>query len=92
MTGSDRGRGHPGEALSEGPVGVLMVVPMTSARRGLPSHIGIDDPDSGLNQVGYAKCEDLKSMSEHRLAHRIGSIDPAATAAIVRVLRFLLDL
>jgi mRNA interferase MazF len=80
------------DALNEGPAGVLMVVPITSARRGLPSHIEIDDPDSGLNQVGYAKCEDLKSISEHRLAHRIGSVDPAATGAIERVLRYLLDL
>ncbi len=80
------------DALNEGPAGVLMVVPMTSARRGLPSHIEIDDPDSGLDQVSYAKCEDLKSISEHRLTHRIGFIDPAATAAIERVLRYLLDL
>jgi mRNA interferase MazF len=80
------------DALHEGPAGVLMVVPITSARRGLPSHIEIDDPGSGLDQVGYAKCEDLKSISEHRLVHRIGSIEPAAIGAIERVLRYLLDL
>ena len=39
-----------------------MVVPITSARRGLPSHVEIDDAASGLSQVSYAKCEDLKSI------------------------------
>ncbi|MFH1331180.1 MAG: type II toxin-antitoxin system PemK/MazF family toxin [Actinomycetota bacterium] len=79
------------DALNRGPAGVLMVVPITSARRGLPSHIEIDHGAAGLDQVGYAGCEDLKSISERRLVHRMGAIDPAA-AAIERVLRYLLDL
>ncbi len=66
------------DALNEGPSGVLMVVPVTSTRRGLPSHVEIDGPDSGLDEVGYAKCEDLKSISDRRLVHRIGTLDSAA--------------
>ena len=80
------------DALNEGPSGVLMVVPITSARRGLPSHIEIDDPGSGLDGISYAKCEDLKSISGHRLVHRLGAVEPAVTAGIERVLRFLLEL
>ena len=63
-----------------------------SARRGLPSHIEIDAPDSGLDEVGYAKCEDLKSVSERRLVHRVGSVGSDALASIERVLRYLLYL
>jgi mRNA interferase MazF len=80
------------DPLNEGPAGVLMVVPVTSARRGLPSHVEIDSPDSGLDEVSYAKCEDLKSVSDRRLGHRIGTVDAPAMASIERVLRFLLDL
>jgi mRNA interferase MazF len=80
------------DALNEGPAGVLMVVPITSARRGLPSHIEIDDGGSGLDKVSYAKCEDLKSISERRLVHRIGAVAAAAMVDIERVVRFLLDL
>ena len=80
------------DALNEGPSGMLMVVPVTSARRDLPSHIEIDKPDSGLDQVSCAKFKDLKSISEHRLVHRLGFIDLTATRAIERVLRYLLDL
>ncbi len=80
------------DALNEGPSGVLMVVPVTSIRRGLPSHIEIDSPDSGLDEVSHAKCEDLKSISDRSLVRRLGTLDPAALASLERVLRYLLDL
>jgi mRNA interferase MazF len=80
------------DALNEGSSGVLMVVPVTSIRRGLPSHVEIDSPDSGLDEVSYAKCEDLKSISDRRLVHRVGTLDPTAMASVERVLRYLLDL
>lgn len=43
---------------------VIMMVPCTTTRRDLPSHIEIEPGDSGLDVVSYAKCEDLKSISE----------------------------
>ena len=69
-----------------------MVVPLTSARRGLPSHIEVDSRSSGLDEVSYAKCEDLKFVLDRRLVHRVGTVDPAAMAAIEQVLRYVLDL
>jgi len=80
------------DGLNEGPAGVVMVVPVTSARRGLPSHIEIDHPDSGLDQISYAKCEDLKSISDGRLMHRLGVVEAGVMVEIERVLRYLLDL
>jgi mRNA interferase MazF len=80
------------DRLNESPAGVLMVVPGTTARRDLPSHIEIEPGDSGLDQVTYAKCEDLKSISEKRLISRLGRVGPDVMFEIGRVLRFLLDL
>jgi mRNA interferase MazF len=80
------------DRLNESPAGVLMVVPGTTARRDLPSHIEIEPGDSGLDQVTYAKCEDLKSISEKRLISRLGRVGPNVMFEIGRVLRFLLDL
>ena len=57
------------DSLNEGPAGVVLVVPVTSARRDLPSHIEIEPGESGLDHPSYAKCEDVKSVSE-RTAHR----------------------
>ena len=80
------------DGLNDGPAGVVMVVPVTSARRGLPSHTEIDQPDSGLDQISYAKCEDLKSISDRRLRHRLGVVEAGVMVEIERVFRYLLDL
>jgi mRNA interferase MazF len=80
------------DALNEGPAGVIMVVPCTTARRGLPSHIEIEPGDSGLDLVSYAKCEDMKSISEERLVTRMGQVGLDVMFGIGRVLRFILEL
>ena len=80
------------DPLNESGSGVLMVVPCTTVRRELPSHVEIDPGESGLDEVTYAKCEDLESISERRLIARLGRTDPAVTLEIGRALRFLLDL
>jgi len=54
---------------------------MTSARRDLPSHI-----------ESYAKCEDVKSVSDRRLIDRLGVVGPEPLFDIGRVLRYLFEL
>jgi len=80
------------DPLNESRAGVVIVIPCTTTRRGLPSHIEIEPGRSGLDDVSYAKCEDVKSVSEQRLVARLGSVVDETLFAIVRVLRFLLDL
>lgn len=79
-------------ALNESRAGVVVVVPITTAYRGLPSHVEIDPGSSGLDEVSYAKCEDVKSVSEQRLIGRLGAVDAQVMFAVARALRFLLDL
>ena len=80
------------DALNEGPAGVIVVIPVTSARRDLPSHIEIESGASGLDHPSYAKCEDVKSISERRLVDRLGVVGPEPHFAIGRVLRYVLEL
>jgi len=80
------------DALNEGPAGVVLVVPVTSARRDLPSHVEIEPGKSGLDHSSYAKCEDVKSVSARRLIERLGVVGPEPLFAIGRVLRYLLEL
>ena len=80
------------DLLNEGPSGVIVVVPLTTARRDLPSHVEIDVGESGLDDVSYAKCEDVKSVSERRLVSRLGVFSPDTMFAIGRTLRFLLGI
>ena len=80
------------DPLNESRAGVVIVVPCTTAHRGLPSHIEIEPGASGLDDVSYAKCEDVKSVSEQRLIVRLGVVSPGNQFEIARSLRFLLDL
>jgi mRNA interferase MazF len=79
------------DALNEGPSGVVVVIPLTSTRRGLPSHVEIEPGPSGLDHPSYAKCEDVKSISDRRLVDRLGVTGPESMFAIARVLRYLLQ-
>jgi mRNA interferase MazF len=80
------------DLLNDSRTGVVIVVPITTACRGLPSHVEIDSDGSELDEVSYAKCEDVKSISEQRLISRLGVVDDEVTFQIARTLRFLLDL
>lgn len=77
------------DRLNESRAGV--VVPCTTTRRELPSHIEIEAGESGLDETCYAKCEDVKSVSERCLLSRLGAAGDEALFAIARALRFLLD-
>jgi mRNA interferase MazF len=80
------------DLLNESRAGVVVVVPVTTTYRGLPSHIEIDQGSSGLDEVSYAKCEDVKSVSEQRLINRLGTASDEVMFQAARALRFLLDL
>ena len=80
------------DRLNESRAGVVIVVPTTTALRGLPSHVEIEPGGSGLDEVSYAKCEDVKSVSTERLIGRLGVVTDEAAFQIARALRFLLDL
>lgn len=78
--------------LNESRAGVTIVVPTTTVCRGLPSHIELDPAGTGLDELSYAKCEDVKSISEQRLIAQLGTAGEATMFQIARTLRLLLDL
>jgi len=57
----------------------------------LPSHVELAPETSGLDSVSYAKCEDVKSVSDRRLMAPLGTANDEALFGISRALRFLLD-
>ena len=44
-------------------LGLVVIVPLTSKAKGLPLHVRLDPPEGGLQLTGYAKCEDVRSVS-----------------------------
>jgi mRNA interferase MazF len=80
------------DRLNESRAGVVIVVPCTTRRRGLPSHIELDTGTSGLDEISYAKCEDVKSISERRLITKVGIADDETIHEVARALSFLLGM
>ncbi len=71
---------------------VVAVVPMTRTFRNRSTHVEIEPGSSGLRATGYAKCEDIRSISPLRLQARFGVVDAVAQSRIDRIVRRLLDL
>jgi len=71
--------------------GIVIVIPCTTRRRELASHVELDPTTSGLDDVTYAKCEDIKSVSDERLGSRLGHAPLDAMFHITRSLRILID-
>jgi len=79
------------DRLNDSRAGVVIVVPCTTTRRGLPSHIELDPTASGLDHLSYAKAEDITSVADERLLARLGAAPLDTLFEITRALRFLLD-
>jgi len=81
----------PPEAF--GVVPFVIVVPMTTVRRGLSWHVEVEhDANNGLSETSYVQCELLRAVSRERLVRRLGPIDAATSAEVSDVLRTLLNL
>lgn len=95
--GHEPGFSRPGvvvsvDLLNNGPGGLVMVVPITSAAYGLRSHIEVEPGTSGLEHTSYARCDQLRTVSTDRLRTRWGVIAPDQMRSIDQALRFVLDL
>ena len=48
------------------PIGMAIVVPLTTRDRGLDHHVRIDSPESGLARPSWARTEDITAVSTQR--------------------------
>lgn len=80
------------DRLNRSRAGVVIVIPTTTTRRGIPSHVEIEPGDSGLPAISYAKVEDLKSVSVLRLVKRYGSATPKTVQKVEQLIAHILDL
>lgn len=95
--GHEQGWQRPGLVVSSDQwnrhAGVVTVLPLTRTSHDLPTRIEIE-PDSanGLGERSYARCEDIRSVSERRLVHRLGAVDLVVMHSVGRVLRTFLEI
>lgn len=80
------------DSINNGPGGLIVVVPVTSAAYGLRSHVELEPGQNGLHHTSYARCDQLRVVSTDRLSDRRGMLFPEQLHAIDQSLRFVLDL
>jgi mRNA interferase MazF len=66
-------------------VDTVMVAPITSAIRGLPSEVLVG-PGEGLRQVSAVNLDHVQTVDKARLARYVGHLGPDKMAAVCRAL------
>lgn len=80
-----------GPTAGWGALPVVIVVPLTTTRRGLSFHVEVEpDDQNGLGEPSYAQCEAIRSIGSRRLVHRMGSVGWEVSDAIEVGVRDLL--
>ncbi|MFJ1708701.1 type II toxin-antitoxin system PemK/MazF family toxin [Kitasatospora sp. NPDC088346] len=76
------------------PTAMAIVVPLTTQDRGLPHHVPVISPRSGLNRPSWARTDDVRTISEQRLigSRPLGTVTDKEADEIRTYLRMMIDL
>jgi mRNA interferase MazF len=80
------------DIFNRGPADLVIVVPLTSRIRSIPSHVEVAPPEAGLKVGSAVMCEAIRSVSRQRLVDRWGTVRPRTMAAVEDAIRILLRL
>jgi mRNA interferase MazF len=80
------------DKFNHGPADLIIVLPITSVAKGIPTHVEIRPPEGGVRERSFIKCEDVRSISKQRLVASWGSINTRTMEAVEDRLRILLSL
>ena len=80
------------DSLNTSPAELVIVIPITSKHKQIPSHVEIRPPEGGLQLRSFIKCEDIRSITTERLIKAMGSVTRATLDKVEERLRLLLSL
>ena len=80
------------DLFNRGAAGLVIVLPLTSTIRGIPSHVPVAPPEGGVRNASAILCEAVRSVSIERLVARWGAVESRTMAAVEDRLRMLLRL
>ena len=75
-----------------GAAGLVVVLPLTSTRRGVPAHVPLTPPEGGLKTQSVILCDAIRSIAEERLVQQWGRVSRSTMALVEDRLRILLGL
>jgi len=71
---------------------LVIVIPITTANRGIPLHIEILPQSSNLKEISYIKCEDIRLISTERLMKSIGNVSENILKKVEEIVKMLLGM
>jgi mRNA interferase MazF len=71
---------------------LVVVLPITSNPRKLPTRVRMSPPEGGLKTVSYVICEQPRAIAEARLSTRWGIVKPDTMVAVSDIVSLLLGL
>ena len=80
------------DRLNRSPAELVIVIPITSKDKQIPSHVEIVPTEGGLQLRSFIKCEDIRSISTDRLINVLGRINASTMDRVEDRLRLLLNL
>ena len=80
------------DIFNRGPAGLVIVLPMTSTVRNVPTHVPVAPPEGGVKNRTAILCDGVRSVSVERLAVRWGAVGHQTMAVVEDRLRILLRL
>lgn len=79
------------DPFNTSPADLLVVVPLTTRKRGIPLHVEIKPPEGGLKKTSYIMCENIRSTAKDRLNDRWGAVSDQTLRQVEKRLRLLLE-
>jgi mRNA interferase MazF len=80
------------DLFNQGPAALVIVLPLTSRLRPIPTRVRIVPPEGGLKVESQILCDAIRSLSKDRLLLRWGEAQPATLERVADCLRILLRL
>jgi mRNA interferase MazF len=80
------------DLFNHGPAELVVVLPITTKKKGIPFHVELVPPEGGLVSPSFIKCEDVHSISRGRIACRLGIVSAQTMSLVEDRLRILMGL
>jgi mRNA interferase MazF len=80
------------DRFNHGPAELVVVLPITTRDKRIPSHVRITKGEAGLTGDSFAKAEEIRCVSKDRLRKRWGRVERATLAEVEKWVRTILQL
>ena len=78
--------------FNHGRADLVVVLPITSVNKGIPSHVKIPAGEANLSMDSFVKCEEVRCVSKDRFQRQLGRVANGTLAHVERNVRIILGL